>query len=133
MYAFVRKIKKCPIYIILNDFNWFLILWWINWGKKTYSAKKWPARLSGPLACHPRYIDKIVIVYLDDIFIFNKTLEKYKEYIYFILIILEQANLYINIYKSTFYNQKIDYLRFKISSKTIEMNNKKIETIKYWL
>jgi len=31
------------------------------------------------------YIDKIVIVYLDDIFIFSKTLEKYKEYIYFIM------------------------------------------------
>ncbi len=35
------------------------------------------------------YIDRIVVVYLDDIFIFNKTLEKYKEYIYFILTALE--------------------------------------------
>src|SRR6266566_3188474 len=79
------------------------------------------------------YIDKIVIIYLDDIFIFNKTLKEHKKYIYFILTILEQANLYINIYKSTFYSQEIDYLRFKIKLKTIEMNNKKIETVKYWL
>ncbi len=35
------------------------------------------------------YIDRIVVVYLDDIFIFSKTLEEYKEYIYFILTILE--------------------------------------------
>ncbi len=50
------------------------------------------------------YIDRIVVVYLDDIFIFNKILEKYKKHIHLILIILEQANLYINIYKSIFYS-----------------------------
>ncbi len=78
------------------------------------------------------YIDRIVIIYLNDIFIFNKTLKKHKEHIYFILTALEQANLYINIYKSTFYSQKIDYLGFKIKPRTIEINNKKIEIIKYW-
>ncbi len=77
------------------------------------------------------YIDRIVVVYLNDIFIFSKTLKKIKEYIYFILITLEQANLYINAYKSIFYNQEIDYLGFKIRSKTIEMNNKKIEAMRY--
>ncbi len=79
------------------------------------------------------YIDKIVIVYLDNIFIFNKTLEKYKKYIHFILITLEQTNLYINIYKSIFYSQEIDYLGFKIKPRTIEINDKKIETMRYWL
>ncbi len=73
------------------------------------------------------------MVYLNNIFIFNKTLEKHKEYIYFILTILKQVNLYVNIYKNIFYNQEIDYLRFKIKLRTIEMNNKKIETIRYWL
>ncbi len=77
------------------------------------------------------YIDKIIIVYLNDIFIFNKTSEEYKEHIYFILTVLKQANLYVNIYKNIFYNQEIDYLRFKIKSRTIRMNNKKIETIRY--
>src|SRR6266566_9215931 len=79
------------------------------------------------------YIDRIIVVYLDNIFIFNKTLEEHKEYIYFILTILKQANLYINVYKSIFYSQKIDYLRFKIRPRTIKMNNKKIEVIKHWL
>ena len=77
------------------------------------------------------YIDRIVIVYLNDIFIFNKILKEYKEYIYFILTVLKQVNLYINTYKSIFYNQEIDYLRFKIRLKTIEINNKKFEIIKY--
>ncbi len=35
------------------------------------------------------YIDRIVVVYLDNIFIFNKTLEEYKKYIYFVLTVLE--------------------------------------------
>ncbi len=77
------------------------------------------------------YVDRIIIVYLNNIFIFNKTLERYKEYIYFILIVLKQANLYINMYKNIFYSQEIDYLRFEIKSRTIEMNDKKIEAIKY--
>ncbi len=77
------------------------------------------------------YIDKIVVVYLNNIFIFSKTLEEYKEYIYFILTTLKQVNLYINIYKSTFYSQEIDYLEFKIKLRTIEINNKKIKIIKY--
>ncbi len=77
------------------------------------------------------FIDKIIVVYLDDIFIFSKTLKKYKEYIYFILTILKQINLYINIRKNTFYSQEVDYLRFKIRLKIIEMNNKKIEVVKY--
>ena len=71
------------------------------------------------------------MIYLDNIFIFNKILKEYKEYIHFILTVLKQANLYVNIYKSTFYSQEIDYLRFKIRLKTIEMNNKKIKAMRY--
>src|SRR6266699_3421378 len=73
------------------------------------------------------FIDKIVIIYLNDIFIFNKTLEKYKKHIYLILIILKQINLYVNIHKNIFYNQEIDFLRFKIQLGIIKMNDKKIE------
>ena len=80
-----------------------------------------------------KYIDKIIIIYLDNIFIFNKTLKKHKKYIHFILITLKQTNLYINTHKNTFYNQEIDYLEFKIKLRIIEINNKKIEIIKYWL
>ncbi len=50
------------------------------------------------------FIDKIVVIYLNNIFIFNKLWKKYKKYTYFILTVLEQANLYINMYKSIFYN-----------------------------
>ncbi len=70
--AFVKRIKKCPIYITLNDFNWFLALWWINWRKKMYNAKKWPARLFSLLACHPRY---------NNIFIIVKRFIKYNKFI----------------------------------------------------
>src|SRR6266699_5369531 len=73
------------------------------------------------------FIDRIVVVYLKDIFIFNKTLEKYKEHIYFILTTLKRTNLYMNIYKNIFYNQDIDYLRFKIRPEIIKINDKKIE------
>ncbi len=77
------------------------------------------------------FIDRIVVVYLDDIFIFSKILKEYKKYIHFILTILKQTNLYINVQKSIFYSQEIDYLRFKIRPKIIEINDKKIKIIKF--
>ncbi len=76
------------------------------------------------------YIDRIIIISLDNIFIFNKTSKEYKKDIHFIQIVLKQTNLYINIYKNIFYSQEIDYLKFKIRLKTIEMNNNKIKIIK---
>jgi len=77
------------------------------------------------------YIDKIVVIYLNEIFIFSKILEEYKKYIHLILTVLKQTNLYINVRKSIFYSQEIDYLKFKIRLGTIEMNNKKIEVVRY--
>ncbi len=53
--AFIRRTKKCPMYIVPIDFNWFLMLWWINGGKKVYSVKKCPARYAVQLAIHLRY------------------------------------------------------------------------------
>ncbi len=41
----VEMMKKWLIYTAIIDFNRFLMLWWINWGKKVYSAKKLTARL----------------------------------------------------------------------------------------
>ncbi len=35
------------------------------------------------------FIDKIIVVYLNNIFIFSKILEEYKKYIHFVLTILE--------------------------------------------
>ncbi len=35
------------------------------------------------------YIDRIVVIYLNNIFIFSKILKEYKKYIHFILTILE--------------------------------------------
>ncbi len=67
------------------------------------------------------------MVYLNDILIFNKTLEKYKEYIYLILTILEQTNLYVNTYKNTFYSQEINYLKFKIRLGVIEITIRKLK------
>ena len=37
------------------------------------------------------------------------------------------------MYKNIFYNQEIDYLRFKIRLRIIEISDKKIEAIRYWL
>jgi hypothetical protein len=79
-----------------------------------------------------RFIDHFVVVYLNDILIFNKTLEKHKTYIHQVLQTLRDTDLKINPKKSIFYSQKVEYLRFKIRPKQIEMNNTKVEAVRSW-
>ena len=79
-----------------------------------------------------RFIDQFVIVYLDNILIFSKILEEYKNYIYQVLQTLRDIDLKVNPKKSAFYSQKVEYLGFKVRPGPIEINDKKVETIRSW-
>ncbi len=54
--TFIEMMKKWLMYIAVIYFNWFLVLWWINWEKKVYSAKKYLARYVVSLVIHSRYL-----------------------------------------------------------------------------
>jgi hypothetical protein len=79
-----------------------------------------------------RFIDQFVVVYLNDILIFNRILEKYKTYVHQVLQVLRNTDLRINPKKSIFYSQKVEYLRFKIRLGWIEINDKKVEAVRSW-
>jgi hypothetical protein len=55
-----------------------------------------------------------VIVYLDDILIFSKIEEEYKEYIKKILRRLIDENLRIKIKKTEFHAKEVDFLGFVV-------------------
>jgi hypothetical protein len=75
------------------------------------------------------YLDVFVIIYLDDILIFSKTEEEYKEYIRKILRKLIDENLKIKIEKTEFYAKEVDFLGFIIGREGVKMDKKKIQII----
>ena len=50
-----------------------------------------------------KYLNRIIIVYLDDIFIFSENLEEYIEHVYSILKELRDAKLLVELEKSFFH------------------------------
>ena len=66
-----------------------------------------------------------MIVYLDDILIFSKIEEEYKEYIKKILRRLIDENLRIKIKKTEFHAKEVNFLDFIIGRKEVKMDKKK--------
>jgi hypothetical protein len=76
------------------------------------------------------YLDKFVIVLLDDILIDSNIEEEYDQHLRMVLKILREHKLYVKISKCIFYQMKIHCLGHIISTDGIVMDPKKIEAIR---
>ena len=79
-----------------------------------------------------RFLDKFVIVYLDDILIFSKTKEEHLDNIRQVLQRLKEEKLLINLKKCSFMQEEIVYLGFVISADGLKMDPKKVKSILEW-
>ena len=75
------------------------------------------------------YLDKFVIVYLNDIIIYLITKEKYREYIKQVLRRLQKEQILVAIKKCEFFTRKIDFIRFIIKLGYISIDLKKVKAI----
>ena len=73
-----------------------------------------------------------MIVYLDDILIFTKTLEEHRHIVRKVLDKLREHHLYLKIEKCTFEAREIDYLGIIIGNGTARMDPAKVKAIKEW-
>jgi hypothetical protein len=78
------------------------------------------------------FIGKFVIVYIDDILIFNKTEEEQLRHLTLVMRRLQQEKLLINLKKSSFIKKEIIYLGFVISSNELKMDPEKVKEIRDW-
>jgi hypothetical protein len=78
------------------------------------------------------FIEKFVIVYLDDILIFSKTEAEHLKHLAIMMRRLQQEKLLINIKKSSFMKTELIYLGFVISANELNMDLDKVEVIKNW-
>ena len=73
-----------------------------------------------------------VVVYLDGILIFTKTLEEHRHIVQKVLDKLREHHLYLKIEKCTFEAREIDYLGIIIGNGTARMDPAKVKAIKEW-
>ena len=76
------------------------------------------------------FIDDFCIVYLDDILIFSKTKEEHDQHLQQVYEQLWSAKLYAKPSKCEFYQQEIEFLGFIIGTKGIQMDPRRVQTIK---
>jgi hypothetical protein len=79
------------------------------------------------------YLDKFVIVFLDDILVYSKSEEEREHHLRMVLQVLREHQLYAKLRKCSFYQRQIHYLGHIISKDGIVIDPEKIEAIREWL
>nr|GEW64065.1 putative reverse transcriptase domain-containing protein [Tanacetum cinerariifolium] len=81
--------------------------------------------------CKP-YLDKFMIVFIDDILIYSKNKQEHEEHLKLILELLKKEQLYAKFSKCEFWIPKVQFLGHVIDSQGIHVDPTKIESIKDW-
>ncbi|GJU74417.1 putative reverse transcriptase domain-containing protein [Tanacetum coccineum] len=81
--------------------------------------------------CKP-YLDRFVIIFIDDILIYSKSRKEHEGHLKLILKLLKEEELYAKFSKCEFCLSKVQFLGHVIDSEGIHVDPAKIESIKDW-
>ena len=62
------------------------------------------------------FIGKFIVMYFDDILIYNKNLNEHIDHLLNVLDVLRKVQLYANLKKCNFYIEKIMFLRYFVTA-----------------
>ncbi|XP_072572259.1 uncharacterized protein [Paramormyrops kingsleyae] len=105
-----------------------------------YQFERMPQGITGAPATFQRLMEKAVgdmhllqvIVYLDDIIVFGRSLEKHEERLFKVLDRLEEAGLKVSIDKCQFCLPEVKYVGHVVSAEGISTDPEKVEAVKHW-
>ncbi|GJS21721.1 putative nucleotidyltransferase, ribonuclease H [Tanacetum coccineum] len=80
---------------------------------------------------HP-FLDKFVVVYLDDIVVYSHTLEEHVLHLKQVFQVLRDNELYVKLEKCSFAQDEVEFLGHKIKDGRLMMDGAKIKAIKEW-
>jgi hypothetical protein len=78
------------------------------------------------------FIGKYVVVYFDDILVYNKSYEAHLEHLRAVFNVLRDARLFGNLEKCTFCTDRVSFLGYVVTSQGIEVDEAKIVAITSW-
>nr|GEV07048.1 putative reverse transcriptase domain-containing protein [Tanacetum cinerariifolium] len=81
--------------------------------------------------CKP-YLDKYMIVFIDDILIYSKNEKEHGEHLKLILELLKKEKLYAKFSKCEFWIPRVQFLGHVIDSRGIHVDPAKIDSVKDW-
>jgi hypothetical protein len=79
-----------------------------------------------------KYLDKFVLVFVDDILVYSKNKEEHEEHLRMVLQVLREHQLYAKFNKCDFFQKEIQYLGHIISAEGVAVDPKKIKEIMDW-
>jgi hypothetical protein len=79
------------------------------------------------------YLDKFVVVFIDDILIFSKMEEEHEKHLRLVLEKLRSIQLYAKFSKYEFWLTKVAFLGHVISAGGVSMDPSKVRGVFYWM
>jgi hypothetical protein len=79
-----------------------------------------------------KYLDKFVLVFVDDILVYSKNREEHGEHLRMVLQVLREHQLYAKFSKCDFFKKEIQYLGHVISVEGVAVDPAKIKAIMDW-
>jgi hypothetical protein len=79
-----------------------------------------------------KFLDKFVLVFIDDILIYSKNREEHEEHLRLVLQVLREHQLYAKFNKCDFFQKQIHYLGHVLSEEGVAVDPHKIRSIMEW-
>jgi hypothetical protein len=80
-----------------------------------------------------KYLDKFVVVFIDDILIFSKNEEEHDEHLRLVLQKLRANQLYAKISKCEFWLKEVSFLGHIISEGGVSVDPSKVKSVLSWV